>query len=119
MLFELDVVAFDYDEYVDEIARVGLPLDRVKYGVVGPPVNLTSRIQALAAGGQVLLSEALAARVTASVRVGAPRSVLVKGVSEPVTLLPLEGIVQATAPAPEPAGEAFAEEAVAAGGTGR
>ena len=96
--------------------NIGGP-DRVKYGVVGPPVNLTSRIQALAGGGQVLLSEVLAERVAAAVLVGAPRSALVKGMSEPVTLYPLEGIVEPGGPAvPEPAVEALAEEVVASAG---
>lgn len=71
--------------------NIGGP-DRVKYGVVGPPVNLVSRIQALAGGGEVLLSEALVDRVGASARVGAPLSAHVKGVSEAVTLYPLEGL---------------------------
>ena len=39
--------------------------EHVKYGVVGPAVNLTSRIQSLAHGGQVLLSSAALARVRA------------------------------------------------------
>jgi class 3 adenylate cyclase len=44
---------------------IGSP-DRVKYGVVGPAVNLTARIQALTSGGEVPLSEALLARVSPS-----------------------------------------------------
>jgi adenylate cyclase len=34
--------------------NIGSP-DRVKYGVVGPAVKLTARIQALTGGGEVLL----------------------------------------------------------------
>lgn len=79
--------------------NIGGP-DRVKYGVVGPPVNLTSRIQAVAAGGEVLVSDALVARVRHVAHVGAPRAVPVKGLSEPVTLHPLEGLVEDAAPAP-------------------
>jgi adenylate cyclase len=41
--------------------NIGSP-DRVKYGVVGPAVNLTTCIQALTSGGEVLLSDALLAR---------------------------------------------------------
>jgi adenylate cyclase len=39
--------------------------DRMKYGVVGPTVNLTGRIESLTIGPQVLLSEATVARVRA------------------------------------------------------
>ena len=58
--------------------------DRVKYGVVGPAVNLASRVQSLAHGGQVLLTGAALARVRGSVRVGPAVRTRVKGVSEPV-----------------------------------
>jgi class 3 adenylate cyclase len=60
--------------------------DRVKYGVVGPAVNLVARIQALSAGGEVLLSDALVARVAPLVSVAPGRAERVKGVSEPVTV---------------------------------
>lgn len=60
--------------------------DRVKYGVVGPAVNITARIQALTAGGEVLLSEALLARVSAVVSVAPGRQERVKGSSEPITV---------------------------------
>jgi class 3 adenylate cyclase len=63
--------------------------EHVKYGVVGPAVNLTSRIQGLAHGGQVLLSHAALARVRGAVRVGAPTRTRVKGVSEVVVVQPL------------------------------
>jgi adenylate cyclase len=32
---------------------------RTKYGIVGGPVNLTSRIQAQAEGGEILVSQAV------------------------------------------------------------
>ena len=65
--------------------NIGSP-DRVKYGVVGPAVNLTARIQGLTAGGEVLMSEALLARVSALVSVAPGRSERVKGSSEPITV---------------------------------
>ena len=37
--------------------------DRMKYGVVGPPVNLAGRIESLTIGAQILLSDATLARV--------------------------------------------------------
>jgi adenylate cyclase len=58
--------------------------DRVKYGVVGPAVNLVARIQALTLGGEVLLSDTLHARVASAVRVTPGRVEHVKGLREPV-----------------------------------
>jgi class 3 adenylate cyclase len=60
--------------------------DRVKYGVVGPAVNLVARIQTLTAGGEVLLSDTLLARVAPLVSVAPGRVERVKGVSGPVTV---------------------------------
>jgi adenylate cyclase len=65
--------------------NIGGP-DRMKYGVVGPAVNLTARIQALTGGGEVLLSEALLARVSSLVSVAPGRPERVKGASEPITV---------------------------------
>jgi class 3 adenylate cyclase len=80
--------------------NIGSP-DRVKYGVVGPAVNLTARIQALTAGGEVLVSEALLARVSALVSVAPGRLERVKGSSEPITvhrLLEVKGAPSDPAP---------------------
>jgi adenylate cyclase len=60
--------------------------DRMKYGVVGPAVNLTARIQALSAGGETVLSEALLARVSALVSVTPGRQERVKGIREAITV---------------------------------
>jgi adenylate cyclase len=67
--------------------------DRVKYGVVGSPVNLAARIQALAFGGEVLLSASVVERVGMDrVHVGALRRVRAKGFAGLVTVHPLEGL---------------------------
>jgi hypothetical protein len=66
--------------------------DRMKYGVVGPPVNLTGRIESLTIGAQVLLSAATLVRVRHVVTVGAGIQVAVKGVPEPVTVYELTGV---------------------------
>jgi adenylate cyclase len=66
--------------------------DRMKYGVVGPAVNLTGRIESLTVGPQVLLSEATLDRVRHLVVVGPGSQVAVKGVSEPVTVYELRGV---------------------------
>jgi class 3 adenylate cyclase len=65
--------------------NIGGP-DRVKYGVVGPAVNLTARIQALTGGGEVLMSEELLACVSAVGSVAPGRQERVKGSSEPITV---------------------------------
>jgi sigma-B regulation protein RsbU (phosphoserine phosphatase) len=71
--------------------------EHVKYGVVGPAVNLTSRVQSLAHGGQVLLTSAALARVRGTVRVGPAVRARVKGASEPVVVQPLLGLLEAEA----------------------
>jgi class 3 adenylate cyclase len=71
----------------------------VKYGEVGPAVNLLARIQTLTGGGEVLISEALLARVAASVNVGPGRVARVKGATEPVTVHRVLGVRPAGAPA--------------------
>jgi class 3 adenylate cyclase len=67
--------------------------DRIKYGVVGPPVNLVSRIQALTAGGEIVVSDAVVAKVRGLVRVGPAEQVAVKGAAQPVTVHRLLGLV--------------------------
>jgi class 3 adenylate cyclase len=74
--------------------------EHVKYGVVGPAVNLTSRIQSLAHGGQVLLSHAALTRVRGAVRVGPPMRTRVKGVTDAVVVQPLLGMLDAEVPMP-------------------
>ena len=71
--------------------NIGSP-EHVKYGVVGPPVNVLARIQALAAAGEILLSEAMLQRVSSIVDVGPSRTEWVKGVSEPITVYRLLGV---------------------------
>ena len=65
---------------------------RAKYGVVGTPVNLTSRIQTLAAPGEVLISAATLEAVGDTVQVAQTREAPLKGYSEPVTIHCVSGI---------------------------
>jgi class 3 adenylate cyclase len=65
--------------------NIGSP-DRVKYGVVGPAVNMAARIQALAEGGEVIVSDAVLGRAGDEIRVGPAESVRVKGFAQPVTV---------------------------------
>ena len=65
---------------------------RTKYGIVGPPVNLTGRIESYTVGGQVLLSEATLREAGDIVEVGEKLSVKAKGATEPITVHDLRGI---------------------------
>lgn len=65
---------------------------RAKYGVVGAPVNLSSRIESLTVGGQVLASAATVTEAGAIVRVGRRRSVRVKGSIEPLEVYEIVGL---------------------------
>jgi class 3 adenylate cyclase len=66
--------------------------ERAKYGVVGSPVNLTSRIESHTAGGQILVSKATADAVGAALKLGDEFQLRAKGFREPVTAYELLGI---------------------------
>jgi class 3 adenylate cyclase len=68
--------------------------DRVKYGVVGPPVNLAAHLQAHARAGEVLLTPAAVARGAAIAFVDEPREVDVKGRVTPLVVYPLAGLAK-------------------------
>lgn len=74
--------------------NIGSP-DRVKYGVLGSAVNLASRLQALAIGGEVLISDAALLRMGPVTRVGPTRYVRVKGIADPVAVCELLGFADA------------------------
>jgi adenylate cyclase len=74
--------------------NIGSP-DRVKYGVVGPPVNLTARIESLTVGPQTLLSADILARVAEIARVGPPTPANLKGIPDPVLVFELRGVAGA------------------------
>ena len=66
--------------------------ERVKYGAVGPPVNLAAHLQAHAQAGEILVSAAALARGGAIARVDEARVVEVKGRTAPVTAYPLAAV---------------------------
>jgi adenylate cyclase len=70
---------------------------RAKYGIVGSAVNLTSRIQAKARGGQILLSEAVYGYLNHELRVRSSFQVGLKGVKQRVTLFEVEGFLDSPA----------------------
>ena len=74
---------------------------RAKYGVVGSPVNLTSRIQTLAAPGEALISEPTYAATggpAGPVRIGETRQAMLKGFTEPVAIHSVAGIGDESVP---------------------
>ncbi|HYE96830.1 MAG TPA: adenylate/guanylate cyclase domain-containing protein [Rubricoccaceae bacterium] len=65
---------------------------RAKYGVVGSPVNLTSRIQSLAASGEVVMTTATREKLGENVRIRSTREVSMKGFAEPITVHFIDGV---------------------------
>ncbi len=65
---------------------------RTKYAVVGPPVNLTGRIESYTVGGQILVSETTIAEVKAELKLGDVVEVKAKGAKEPIRVHDLQGI---------------------------
>ena len=73
------------------LGNIGSP-ERMKYGVVGSNVNLTSRIQACTTGGQILVSETTRQELGSKLRIGKEMEVRAKGVEHPVLLFEVLGI---------------------------
>ncbi|MEO0558896.1 MAG: adenylate/guanylate cyclase domain-containing protein [Bacteroidota bacterium] len=73
------------------VGNIGSP-KRAKYGVVGTPVNMTSRIQTLAAPGEVLVSDATLRAAGDTVTVASTRHASLKGYTEPIPIHSLAGI---------------------------
>ncbi len=66
--------------------------ERMKYGVVGSHVNLTSRIQSFTTGGQILISETTRREVGRMLRPGRQMEVRAKGFEHPIALSEVLGI---------------------------
>jgi adenylate cyclase len=67
-------------------------LERMKYGVVGSHVNLTSRIQSCTTGGQILVSEATRREVGPMLKIGKQMEIRAKGFEQPVTISEVVGV---------------------------
>jgi len=65
---------------------------RTKYGVVGPPVNITGRIESYSVGGQVLISGETLEAAGDNVVVGERMEILAKGAKAPISVYPLKGL---------------------------
>jgi len=73
------------------VGNVGSP-ERMKYGVVGSHVNLTSRIESYTTGGQILISDTTRREVGHILKTGTRMEVKAKGFEHPVTLYEALGI---------------------------
>jgi class 3 adenylate cyclase len=71
--------------------NIGSP-DRVKYGVVGPAVNIAGRIESLTVGPQILISQEVFDRVKQIARVGPSRETAMKGIGEAIIVYELQGV---------------------------
>ena len=65
---------------------------RTKYGVVGSPVNVASRIESYTVGGQILASEATLQSAGPDVMAEGRLTLEAKGVKDPITVYSLRGI---------------------------
>ncbi|MEW5908607.1 MAG: adenylate/guanylate cyclase domain-containing protein [Thermodesulfobacteriota bacterium] len=65
---------------------------RLKYGIVGSTVNVASRIESNAIGGQVLIGESTYQNVKGSVIAQPAKTVMMKGIKKPVAYFPVIGI---------------------------
>ncbi len=65
---------------------------RAKYGIVGSPVNVTQRIQELANGGEVIVSEPVYQHAKADLVIKRIVETSLKGIQDRVTLYVVEGL---------------------------
>jgi adenylate cyclase len=73
------------------VGNIGSP-ERMKYGVVGSHVNLTSRIQSYTVGGQILISENTRQDVARLIKLGRQMEVKAKGIEHSIMLSEVLGI---------------------------
>ena len=65
---------------------------RIKYGVVGNGVNMTSRIESYTVGDQILISESVRQKAGGLLRIDSQRDVLPKGSETPLRIYEVGGI---------------------------
>ncbi len=66
--------------------------ERMKYGVVGSHVNLTSRVQSYTVGGQILISETTQQEVGRILKPGRQMEIRAKGIEHPIKIYEVLGI---------------------------
>ena len=64
---------------------------RSKYGFVGHPMNVTSRIEDMTAGGEILVSDSTLQGLQGSFQVGASQDLKVKGIDETIVVHQIQG----------------------------
>ena len=64
---------------------------RSKYGFVGHPMNVTSRIEDLTAGGEILASDSTLQGLKGDFRVGRSQQLNVKGIDETIVVYQIQG----------------------------
>ena len=64
---------------------------RSKYGFVGHPMNVTSRIEDMTAGGEILISDSTLQGLQGSFQVGASQDLKVKGIDETIVVHQIQG----------------------------
>jgi class 3 adenylate cyclase len=65
---------------------------RLKYGIVGTPVNTAARIESNTVGGQVLIGETTYLLVKELVTADSPQTVMMKGLGKPLVYYPVTAI---------------------------
>ena len=73
------------------IGNVG-SIKRSKFGVVGSGVNMTSRIESFAVGGQILASQSVVSGIEHLLRIDGTHTIVPKGVTLPITVYEIGGI---------------------------
>jgi class 3 adenylate cyclase len=66
--------------------------ERVKYGAVGPPVNVAAHLQSYARAGEIVVSASSLWRGGSAARVAAARTIDLKGRAAPITIYTLTGV---------------------------
>jgi class 3 adenylate cyclase len=65
---------------------------RAKYGIVGSAVNITQRIQSLAGGGEVVISESVLSPLSGEIRIAKSFTSLLRGVQGEANLFVVQGV---------------------------
>jgi class 3 adenylate cyclase len=73
------------------VGNIGSDL-RMKYGIVGGAVNRAARIESNSIGGQVLIGESTYRAVQAQVQADPPKTLMMKGMKEPLVFYPVVAI---------------------------
>ena len=67
-------------------------IKRTKYGIVGKAVNLTSRIESLTVGGQILVSDSTMNACQGKLRIDGQQNIRIKGVNDLLSVFEVGGI---------------------------